>query len=222
MSLSTKERRNAFEANNPPCRNGCGSRVYWREGAYCKYCAALPERWCFECNRASHTAGSECLDCHAPYGRLTFGFDRLSDTPPWGRKSENQRVSGWTDKTPHPDAVWHEAEPTGWLNGVQMVTPFPVFKAKVPGIAWKADPRPPDGMGGPSTAWMRKSVAEVNWYSCGACGKSFGPGDGHKTRRMIEAAAEGRYSYTGPLAHRDCPLTEAEDAAMNAWRHRAA
>lgn len=214
MGISAKERQRSYEANHPECR-GCETRVYWRDGDYCPTCVGMPERHCFACERMSHTDGSVCLHCEAPYGRLAFGFDRLSATPPYGRTSQNERIGGWTDKTPHPDAVWHEAAPTAWRNGEMVATPAPVFKAKAPGIGWpKLDKV--DGRGAPPTAWMRKAQAEVNWYSCGVCGVSFGPGDGGKTRQMVEGTLDWRYTFSGPRAHASCPQTQSETDAMAA------
>lgn len=195
----------AYDANNPECHNGCGTRVYWREGRYCQTCRTYPERHCFECGYMSQTLGAECLNCHKPLGRLQFGFDRLSDFTPYGRLRDAQRVGGWGGATVHPDAVWTEVAPTAMVGGVEVATQL--RKPKAPGIGWPRDnsgPRP--GTGGPAAGWLKAAIAQVNWYSCGVCGVRFGPGDGAwgKTRPMMTPGYDFSASYHGALAHVDC------------------
>lgn len=204
----------AYEANNPHCHNGCGTRVYWRDGRYCQSCRIYPERYCFECGQVSQTLGAECLNCDKPLGRLQFGFDRLSDNVEYGRVRDAQRVGGWGGATVHPDAVWTEVAPTTMIGGEMVATQL--RKPKAPGIGWPRDnsgPRP--GTGGPSTGWLKAAIAEVNWYSCAACGGRFGPGDGDNLRSTIVGTLD--FSTTaGPKAHKACPLTPYENDALAA------
>jgi hypothetical protein len=150
-------------------------------------------------------------------GRLQFGFDRLSDYTPYGRTSENQRVSGWSNRDNTAYGLFEGGTHEGARGGITVIKD----KVKAPGSAWPTLARQSALQNAAYTRWIKGAASEVRWRSCFACGEAFTAGDAgwhdEKLRGRIVTGEPGKYWYDSTQkAHRDCPRTEDEQAALDA------